>query len=465
LPNVSPLRRLDPEIAAPAAVFLASLVVHVLWSAWPDLVVFDESFYGKAAVDLLNNRFSFDVHPPLARILFWISAKVGGVEPDFYFSSIGVPFPHPGYFGIRLLPRLVGVFLPLVVYGVGREIKLTVWAAFVAAMLATLDNALLVMSRFALPDIFIVFFGFLSLYAVLRATRTGSWGLVVAAGLCAGVATSVKWSGLSFTGIAVAICLAAYLKDRKTATLAKGALVLALVATVYVASFAALFEVGYRTGKDAAYMTPAFKATLEGPPDEFARFAKPAAPENFVGKFRELNRMMAGGVNNIKSGHRYASKWYSWPVTGRTVLFWRGYKAGREASVYLIGNPVVWWLSTLAMAALLVSMAGRIPAALRRRDGSRFAKAEAVVAMCYVANYAPFVLITREMFLYHYLAALVAAILALAIMVEKSRRPVLVGTTIIVCAFAAFVWFAPLTYGLGLPKGGFEARMWLPGWV
>jgi dolichyl-phosphate-mannose--protein O-mannosyl transferase len=85
----------------------------------------------------------------------------------------------------------------------------------------------------------------------------------------------------------------------------------------------------------------------------------------------------------------------------------------------------------------------------------------------FLLNYLPFVLITRPMFLYHYLAALVFAILALCFvidLIENRRRKIIIFIIVLALAVASFFFFSPLTYGLRLSNPSFNARLWTKNW-
>jgi dolichyl-phosphate-mannose-protein mannosyltransferase len=86
------------------------------------------------------------------------------------------------------------------------------------------------------------------------------------------------------------------------------------------------------------------------------------------------------------------------------------------------------------------------------------------ISRSYLANMLPFALITRGMFIYHYFPALIAAILAIGLLINRSRWSVFLGVCAITVALPSFVYFAPLTYGLPLTDLGFKSRMWLEGW-
>lgn len=102
----------------------------------------------------------------------------------------------------------------------------------------------------------------------------------------------------------------------------------------------------------------------------------------FFGKFFELQSVMWTTNAGLTDRHTYDSRPHSWPrllrgivsnassspsvcaLTGRIQNFW--VKDHRQ--IYLIGNPIIWWLSTLSVA-LYVSVRGFL--ILRAKRGYR----------------------------------------------------------------------------------------------
>jgi dolichyl-phosphate-mannose-protein mannosyltransferase len=102
--------------------------------------------------------------------------------------------------------RSVGSLLAPLIYLLTLRIARSGTAAALAGLFVLLDNALLVESKFILLDIFLLPFGFLSIYLFWQSTlffADGRWrwwaafGSAVSAGLC----VSVKWTGLGFWGL------------------------------------------------------------------------------------------------------------------------------------------------------------------------------------------------------------------------------------------------------------------------
>lgn len=57
----------------------------------------------------------------------------------------------------------------------------------------------------------------------------------------------------------------------------------------------------------------------------------------------EIHRVMWKINNGLKGSHPFASRPASWPALERGIKFWTA-KIG-NAQIYLVGNPIVWWLA------------------------------------------------------------------------------------------------------------------------
>ena len=68
------------------------------------------------------------------------------------------------------------------------------------------------------------------------------------------------------------------------------------------------------------------------------------------------------------------------------------------------------------------------------------------------------------MFLYHYLTGLIFAILILVYLIEKQEHARKIFIGLAVASVAAFIYFAPLSYGLPLSPESYNTRVWLQSW-
>ncbi len=449
--------------AAPWLIVALAFALHAAWFNHPLQVVFDEVYFPRMGMSYLDGSWYFDLHPPLAKLLLGSVAWLLGLDPSFSWATNMLPFPDPAYALLRLPVHATGVLLPLVLYAIARELNLSVFAATVVGLLAALDNALLTITRIAVTDGFLLLFGFGALWAYLRHQRSGSWWLLVAAALLAGAALAVKWTGLSFIGLIGVMELVRLWRERRPAGLARLALLGLLPAAVYVGSFALHFALLDRVGREAPTgLSPAFMATLKGTAESADPNQRRAG---FVERLVEIHHVIVNTQRTLTARHPYASRWYDWPFMMRSVDYWAQYHPTTLSRIFLIGNPAVWWATGYAILYLLVNFVPKLPALLTRTQPPPARFPELLVVGGYLANMLPFVPIERVMFLYHYLPALCFALLGLGLLIDRcGRHARWVGVSLLVLAVAAFVYFAPLSYGLEMTREQFDARFWLKGW-
>ncbi|KAJ2550352.1 Dolichyl-phosphate-mannose--protein mannosyltransferase 1, partial [Coemansia sp. RSA 1933] len=126
----------------------------------PANVVFDEVHFGKFAGKYINGTYFFDVHPPLAKMMFAAMGKVVGYDGVFDFKSIGLDYAVAGvpYVGMRLLPAFLGLLMVPITYISLAALGHAADACALGALLVVFENALLTQSRLILLDSALIFF-------------------------------------------------------------------------------------------------------------------------------------------------------------------------------------------------------------------------------------------------------------------------------------------------------------------
>jgi len=296
---------------------------------------------------------------------------------------------------------------------------------------------------------FLLVFGFGALWAYLKYRNTGSKKVLLLAGILGGLAMSIKWTGVAFIGLVGLFEIIYLLKERSLKTL--GYMIIYLVVVpflIYFSVFAIHFSILTKSGQGDAFMSPEFQKTLSN-----SRYSEDNNINSLSisGKFFELNREMYKSNQRLTSEHPYSSQWYSWPYMARTIYYWNG----DGARIYLIGNPIIWWTSSIAILAFLLMILIRsLPINI----------VTGLIAVGYMVNVLPFIGVKRVMFLYHYLPALIFAIIALLYLIEKQKKSGLILKILLISAIALFFYFAPLNYGLDITDADYENRMWLESW-
>jgi len=182
----------------------------------------------------------------------------------------------------------------------------------------------------------------------------------------------------------------------------------------------------------------------------------------FFGKFWELQKVMWKTNAGLVESHAWDSRPESWPILRRGINFW-----GRNhRQIYLIGNPLIWWTSTLAV--VLYALVKGIAVLRWQRSCNdyanptfkRFDYEVGTWVLGWAFHYFPFFLMGRQLFLHHYFPALFFAILAVCQIYDfvTARFPIpgVRGNPIInkagVIVFIAlsavvFALYSPLAYG------------------
>lgn len=465
---------------------------HFIFFGRPAEVVFDEVHFGNFASSYETGRYFFDVHPPLGKLLISASGFVAGYDSSSMdYASIGNRYVDERYVWYRILPNIAGFLLPLVIYLLCRKLRFSPNASLLAGLAVILENSLLVQSRFIFLDIFLLFFGFASLLFYVSARQTFSERAyaiyIVGSAVFAALAVSVKWTGMSVIGLIALVELWDLLHAfRRKATwkafFARSAIYAVTLFIIYFTVFSIHFSLLDKSGPGDAFMSERFQSKLIGSP-----YWNPNIPEQIhFEKFVELNRAMWNANKTLTAEHTYSSMWYTWPVMERTIYYWMGSKksntatgydvadcaadtidcheAIKESKIYLIGNPIIYWLSIIAALLVLSQVLSRYRSLWKDKKD----RLPLLLLAGYAINWLPFMFIGRVMFLYHYLMALVFGIMLIAYSVDLIRNERVKGRVMIVLTvvFAlSFLWFSPLTYGLPLGLEAQDLRFWFKSWI
>lgn len=182
----------------------------------------------------------------------------------------------------------------------------------------------------------------------------------------------------------------------------------------------------------------------------------------FFGKFWELQKVMWTTNAGLVESHNWDSRPPSWPMLRRGINFWG--KDNRH--IYLIGNPVIWLSSTVAIGIYFVFKGLSIlrwQRGYRDYDSVNFKRFDYEIGtsvLGWAFHYLPFYLMKRQLFLHHYFPALYFAITALCQLFDFTtnrisgfglrERPAIGRTFLIVfltVSIFTFSLYSPLAYG------------------
>ncbi|ORX54545.1 PMT-domain-containing protein [Hesseltinella vesiculosa] len=265
------------------ALFVWALFIR-FWHIWePASVVFDEVHFGGFASKYIRTRFFMDVHPPLAKMLIALVAKLAGFDGHFNFKDIGDDYIEPGvpYITMRSFCALNGALVVPLAYWTIRGCGHSVSAAIVAALMVCYDNGLIANNRLILLDPPLLFFTAATTLAWVnfqnqdqKPFRFWWWTWLMTTGLGLGFTLSCKWVGLfiiATVGVSTIHGLWVLLGDpyvtwhRFSRHFAARALCLIVMPlTVYALMFAIHFHCLPNSGEGDGFMSAEFQQTLAG---------------------------------------------------------------------------------------------------------------------------------------------------------------------------------------------------------
>ncbi len=426
---------------------LLAMLVRLPFIAHPDRTIFDEVVYTNYTLHTLEGMPFFDIHPPLARILF---AEVAKHAETFTVSTlptdVNQSFADFPYVSLRYFIAFMSILIPLLLYAIGRIIGYSPRASALPALFVIFDNAFIIYGRVILPDTLLILFNFLAFAAALAAVRVRekrfTFALTVIAGIAIGLAASIKWTAL---GVLATIWLLFFFQKRWGAILLTGLLTVLIYVSVFLFYFS-FFPNGGKVG----FMLPPFNTPWLAA-ITYPKGTDQAQVLKFLPEFHEailrsnndatINKFILQGPGPM---------WWS---TARTsIAFWVG-NDGKK--ITLQGSAFLWFFSFF----LLLFEIGWMLMQLKIKRVWPIDQNETILLAGYFLNYLPFFLIHRPMYLYHYLTALVflfllvpkigpRAIACVGKVTGDTLFAQVLGYTVIFFVFVNFIFLFRTTYGI-----------------
>ncbi|MBW4614932.1 MAG: phospholipid carrier-dependent glycosyltransferase [Desmonostoc vinosum HA7617-LM4] len=486
-------------------IFLFSVALRFWGLERFNTLVFDEVYFAKFGNNYLTNTPFFNAHPPLSQYIIGIGIWISSHIPFGHDTVNGLTGSLRSPWSYRWTNALTGSFIPVVVTAIAYQLSYRRSFALLAGLFTACDGIFLVESRYALNNIYIVIFGLLGQWFLLLALanqnqRRTLW--LVIAGVGFGASAATKWNGLWFLLGAYFIWVAAWV--------------------IRVLHFLTSSSVGERT--------PMGKQASESVFDTRSQTTPPSPLQNltqlnifqmgfYLGiipglvysliwiphlqldqrfGFIEVHQAilkfhleMGGNSTNV---HPYCAAWYKWPLLTRPMAYY--FQTAQSLTeplpvvgpplpsgtgkivydVHAMGNPVLWWLGVAAILFMVGMLVAQVVIPWVKQKHFSVPATVGVdtwialyVVLNYAANLLPWVKVTRCVFIYHYMCAVIFVFLAIAWFVDQCLRSYyrefrIIGVTITFLIFSAFVFWMPIYLGLPITADGYKMRMLFRTW-
>ncbi|KKU77930.1 MAG: hypothetical protein UY04_C0049G0008 [Parcubacteria group bacterium GW2011_GWA2_47_7] len=434
-------------------ILVLATLTRLPFLAYHNQTMFDEFYHANFVSHIVHELPMFDIHPPLARIIFSDIAKQIPYTKDFLiipFSDINtasnISFDDFPFFQIRFLVALCGIFLPLVFYAIGRLLHYSPLTALLPALFIIFDNALLLYSRAMLPDMLLLLTEFIGLACALQMLRLRSFKQkilwIFLSGLFLGLALSTKWTALALIGLVMLILM------QKRFWYHAFFILIISITTYFGVCVYYLSE--FPQGGKVDPISPAFNVP------EIQQLSFPAGNDlsaiiRFVPKFNAI-MMHVNSNKEISSLMIAAPNSLAWPLARSEILFWKS--DNQTQRIVLHGNDLLW---SVVFFLFLFEIGWVFTTFFSSRKWP-IGEVETILIAGYVMNYIPFFFIQRPMYLYHYFTALLFLFLLAPLVIPRLlscikilTRDRFIGIAIVsligFLILINFILLLPTTYG------------------
>jgi dolichyl-phosphate-mannose--protein O-mannosyl transferase len=165
---------------------------------------------------------------------------------------------------------------------------------------------------------------------------------------------------------------------------------------------------------------------------------------------------------DLDAEHFFSSYWYQWPIMYKPMWYFSKNITGTEnvSSISAFGNPALWWVSLPATAAMLYFM-------IKER---KFA-VPGFIIIGYLAQYLPWVGVSRVVFIYHYFTSvpfIIMIVTYVAVKLKERMNPKnfrMLMSAYCTLTVLLFVMFYPAISGFEVPKAYMKnILMWFSTW-
>lgn len=420
-------------------------------------MIFDEIYHARTAYENIHNMSVYEwTHPPLGKLIIALGILIFGMKP----------------FGWRIMGALFGVAMVPLMYVFAKRIFKRTDFAFITAGLWAFDCMHFTQTRIATIDVYGVFFILLMFFFMYEYVRQDYFAAplkdkfrpLALSGVAFGLGCASKWIGC-YAGAGLAVVLfyhlftamfEAYKGHDESAAARRSLFWKRLWATAGWCCLWFLLVPGliYFASYFPYYRYEASLRLNYGIKDMWATLLK-------------NQKDMYNYHSGLTATHMCQSMWYQWPFTFKSVWFYVSGNGEKISNIASTGNPAVWWISSVGAVCLFLEwVLGKV-------------KRDPVLPILFVgvaANYLPWVLVTRCVFLYHFFATvpfiLLSTVYLFFLLERENRRMHWVKWAWLCLAVVYFILLYPAISGLptGYGYAGFlenvlPASVLYYGWV
>lgn len=409
---------------------------------------FDEIYHGRTAYEMIHKQYCYEnTHPPLGKILIACGVLIFGMNP----------------FGWRFMGTLFGVLMLPIIYLLAKRMFDKPWVSAVTTILFAFDFMHFVQTRIATIDVFVTLFIMLAYYFMYCYTQKSFYDTpltktFIPLGLCGvamGLSWASKWTGIyASAGLAVIFFWQMYrrYKEYVYANKSPKGNTDGISHSHIIRSFVPNFRKTILFCIVFFVIVPVIIYVLS-----YIPFSD-GTDRGLIARVIEAQKTMFNYHNGLNDEHPYSSKWYQWPIMYRPIWYYSGSIGNLREGISAFGNPLVWWVGIPASLYMVYL-------AFKEKDGKA-----GFLVIGYLSQYAPWFLVNRVLFIYHYFPSVPFITLMLGYscykLVQRDAKWKKAVFVYVALAVGLFILFYPVLSGLAIhPEYAEKYLKWFDSWV
>jgi len=391
---------------------------------------FDEVYHARTAYEFMTGRYSYEnTHPPLGKCFIALGMLIFGVSP----------------FGWRIMGTLFGIAMLPVIYLFGKKMFKETWLSTIVTVLFAVDFMHFTQSRIATIDVFITFFVLLMYFFMYCYTKRSFYDksfpvtmvILGLSGVSMGLGIASKWTGVyAGAGLAVIFFIDAYRRvtEYKYALKNPTAETNGISHEKVVRNFKSYTMITATVCVVSFIVIPMIIYILSYIP------FRDGINDGLLNVIGRNQISMFNYHSDLNATHPYSSNWYQWPFIWKPMFYYSKQISDTvTAGISAFGNPAVWYAGIpAALYMLYLSIAKKDRNAL-------------FLLLGYLAQYLPWMLVSRCVFIYHYFPSVPFVILMVVYsikkLVGKDKNRKTIAYVYVAFAILLFVMFYPVLSG------------------
>lgn len=443
-------------------VAILALYCRLYTIAHPTVVTFDEVHFGNFTKWYINNKFHFDIHPPLGKMLMGYISKASQYKGDIAsFTNIGTPFliNETAYLSVRIIPAIFSAMVSPLLYTTLRNFDISPFPSLAGTLMVTFDSSMITESKFVLSDGMLHFFSALHIASFALFMRTGNYFHIFLGGVTLGCAGACKFTALGLVALDGLVQVAwIFVKWPSLIQILLRALLLLVPAVLaFLIIWIFHFALTPFHGHNSNYIDANDRHTLiERENINTSYWGNRVANSPIILRIIKWNMVMNHINMRSNCPHPWSSLPQYWPLLmDKWVMF---YSAPDSRQITCFGLPVSYWFTAASIALTFPLLFFKIS------DYRNL-----IWILGWSVSFFPFLKVPRTMFHYHYLVPLMFASLNYGTLLDLMTKNSsffrsIVCTISITCVFSCYLFFSPYIYGTPCPNC-VPTRNWLNAWT